>query len=59
MSENGFESGADKRLNRVGGRDIFQDFTGSDLLFSLCGLNCGLCLMHLDVEAVKEASPVR
>lgn len=25
-----------------------QDFTRSDLLFSLCGLNCGLCPMHLD-----------
>ena len=25
-----------------------KDFTRSDLLFSLCGLNCGLCPMHLD-----------
>ena len=24
-----------------------KDFTRSDLLFSLCGLNCGLCPMHL------------
>ena len=25
-----------------------KDFTRSDLLFSLCGLNCGLCPMHFD-----------
>ena len=25
-----------------------KDFTRSDLLFSLCGLNCGLCPMHID-----------
>ena len=25
-----------------------KDFTRSDLLFSLCGLNCGLCPMRLD-----------
>lgn len=25
-----------------------KGFTRSDLLFSLCGLNCGLCPMHLD-----------
>lgn len=25
-----------------------KDFTRSDLLLSLCGLNCGLCPMHLD-----------
>lgn len=25
-----------------------KNFKRSDLLFSLCGLNCGLCLMHLD-----------
>lgn len=25
-----------------------KDFTRADLLFSLCGLNCGLCPMHLD-----------
>lgn len=25
-----------------------KDFTRLDLLFSLCGLNCGLCPMHLD-----------
>ncbi|NBH72385.1 DUF3795 domain-containing protein [Clostridiaceae bacterium] len=25
-----------------------RDFTRPDLLFSLCGLNCGLCPMHLD-----------
>lgn len=24
-----------------------KDYTRSDLLFSLCGLNCGLCPMHL------------
>lgn len=24
-----------------------KDFVRDDLLFSLCGLNCGLCLMHL------------
>lgn len=24
-----------------------KDFTRADLLFSLCGLNCGLCPMHL------------
>ena len=26
-----------------------KDFRRKDLLFSLCGLNCGLCTMHLDV----------
>lgn len=25
-----------------------KDFIRNDLLFSLCGLNCGLCPMHLD-----------
>ncbi|MCI8464813.1 MAG: DUF3795 domain-containing protein [Lachnospiraceae bacterium] len=25
-----------------------KGFTRLDLLFSLCGLNCGLCPMHLD-----------
>lgn len=25
-----------------------KNFTREDLLFSLCGLNCGLCPMHLD-----------
>lgn len=25
-----------------------KDFRRKDLLFSLCGLNCGLCTMHLD-----------
>lgn len=25
-----------------------KDFMRTDLLFSLCGLNCGLCSMHLD-----------
>lgn len=25
-----------------------KDFTRKDLLFSLCGLNCGLCPMHLN-----------
>lgn len=25
-----------------------KDFMRADLLFSLCGLNCGLCPMHLD-----------
>lgn len=25
-----------------------KDFIRDDLLFSLCGLNCGLCSMHLD-----------
>ncbi len=25
-----------------------KDFKRADLLFSLCGLNCGLCPMHLD-----------
>lgn len=25
-----------------------KDFTRTDLLFSLCGLNCGLCPMHID-----------
>lgn len=29
-------------------RDILKGFTRSDLLFSLCGLNCGLCPMHLN-----------
>ena len=29
-------------------RYSLKDFTRSDLLFSLCGLNCGLCPMHLD-----------
>ena len=24
-----------------------KDFVRSDLLFALCGLNCGLCPMHL------------
>lgn len=48
MPENGSEGGAGKRLNRGGGRDSLKDFTRSDLLFSLCGLNCGLCPMHLD-----------
>lgn len=48
MPKNGSESGAGKRLNRVEGKDILKDFTRSDLLFSLCGLNCGLCPMHLD-----------
>ncbi len=48
MPKNDSESGADKRLNRIEGRDILKDFTRSDLLFSLCGLNCGLCPMHLD-----------
>ncbi len=28
--------------------DGLKDFRRADLLFSLCGLNCGLCPMHLD-----------
>lgn len=28
--------------------DILKNFTRSDLLFSLCGLNCGLCPMRLN-----------
>ena len=48
MPKNDSESGTDKRLNGVEGRYILKDFTRSDLLFSLCGLNCGLCPMHID-----------
>ena len=33
--------------NKVLWYEDMKDFTRSDLLFSLCGLNCGLCSMHL------------
>lgn len=54
MPENGSEGGADKRLNRVGWREILKDYTRSDLLFSLCGLNCGLCPMHFPCEKYEN-----
>nr|WP_246597292.1 DUF3795 domain-containing protein [Faecalicatena faecalis] len=30
------------------GESLVKNFIREDLLFSLCGLNCGLCTMHLD-----------
>lgn len=35
------------RMGVYGENGIMENFAREDLLFSLCGLNCGLCSMHL------------
>lgn len=37
-----------KQAEPYGGENVLKDFKRTDLLFSLCGLNCGLCPVHLD-----------